>query len=40
VDERHQPESIDVSKDAVTLTYGDGYVAQFDLVSLRQGCPC
>ena len=41
VDERQQPESIDVSKDAaVTVTYLDGYVAQFDLVSLRQGCPC
>ena len=41
MDERQQPESIDVSKDtAVTVTYLDGYVAQFDLVSLRQGCPC
>jgi len=41
VDERHQPESINVSKDsAVTVTYLDGYVAQFELVSLRQGCPC
>ncbi|MBA3287481.1 MAG: DUF971 domain-containing protein [Acidimicrobiia bacterium] len=41
MDERHQPESIDVAKDAaVTVTYLDGYVARFDLVSLRQGCPC
>ena len=41
MDERQQPESVDVSKDtAVTVTYLDGYVAQFDLVSLRQGCPC
>jgi DUF971 family protein len=41
VDERHQPKSIDVAKeDGVTVTYYDGYVAQFDLVSLRQGCPC
>jgi DUF971 family protein len=41
VDEHHQPESINVSKDrAVTVTYLDGYVAQFELVSLRQGCPC
>ena len=32
--------SIDVVKDAeVTATYPDGYVAEFDLVSLRQGCP-
>jgi prepilin-type processing-associated H-X9-DG protein len=41
VDDRHQPESIDVAKDAaVTVTYLDGYVAQFDLMSLRKGCPC
>ena len=41
VDEHRQPESIDVSKDsAVTVTYLDGYVARFELVSLRQGCPC
>ena len=41
MDEHHQPESIDVSKDsAVTVTYLDGYVARFELVSLRQGCPC
>jgi DUF971 family protein len=41
VDERHQPQSIDVAKEVgVTVTYYDGYVAQFDLVSLRQGCPC
>ena len=24
----------------MTVTYLDGYVAQFDPVSLRQGCPC
>jgi len=41
VDERHQPQSIDVAKEVgVTVTYYDGYVAQFDLVDLRQGCPC
>ena len=41
MDERHQPESIDVAKDAgVTVTYRDGHVARFDLVSLRRGCPC
>jgi DUF971 family protein len=41
VDERHQAESIDVSRDAeVSVTYADGYVAQFDLETLRQGCPC
>jgi hypothetical protein len=41
VNDRHQTESIDVAKDAAaTVTYLDGYVAQFDLVRLRQGCPC
>ena len=24
----------------MTVTFSDGYVAQFDLLSLRQGCPC
>ena len=24
----------------MTVTYYDGYVARFDLVGLRQGCPC
>ena len=41
MDERHQTQSIDVAKEVgVTVTYDDGYVAQFDLVTLRQGCPC
>ena len=35
------PQSIDIAKDVgVTMTYDDGYVAQFDLVTLRQRCPC
>ncbi len=41
VDERDQPESIDVDKnDGVTLTFLDGHVARFDLMRLRLGCPC
>ena len=41
MDEHHQPVSIDISKDTnVRVTYPDGYVAQFDLLSLRKGCPC
>ena len=41
MDERHQAQSIDVAKEVgVTVTFYDGYVAQFDLVTLRQGCPC
>jgi len=41
VDERYEPAKIDVDRETgVTLTYLDGLVAQFDLLALRQGCPC
>ncbi len=41
MDERYEPATIDVARDeSVTLTYLDGHVAQFDLWSLRRGCPC
>ncbi len=41
MDERNEPESIDVARDeSVTVTYLDGEVARFDLVSLRRACPC
>ena len=41
VDERYEPKSIDVDKqESVTLTYLDGFVARFDLPTLRRGCPC
>jgi DUF971 family protein len=41
VDERFEPARIDVARDeAVTVTFGDGCVARFDLETLRQGCPC
>lgn len=41
MDDRYRPESIEVSKDIeLSVTYQDGYVARFDLVPLRQGCPC
>jgi DUF971 family protein len=41
VDERSEPRSIDVVRDeGVTLTYLDGYAADFDLVTLRRACPC
>ena len=40
-DERFEAEGIDVVRDeGVTITFADGYVAAFDLVTLRQGCPC
>lgn len=41
MDERFEPAQIDVARDeAVTVTFGDGCVARFDLKTLRQGCPC
>ena len=41
VDERYQPETIDVDKEAgVTFKFLDGRVARFDLMRLRLGCPC
>jgi hypothetical protein len=41
VDDRYEPVNIDVERDkSVTLAYVDGYVVGFDLVMLRQGCPC
>jgi DUF971 family protein len=41
MDERHQAQSIDVAKEVgVTVTFYDGYIARFDLLSLRQDCPC
>lgn len=40
-EERFEPKTIDVERDAgVTITYYDGYVARFDLLTLRHGCPC
>jgi ATP-binding protein involved in chromosome partitioning len=41
VDERHQPASTDVKRDTgITITYADGYVAEFDLMTLRMACAC
>lgn len=41
MDERYQPESIDVDRNAgVTFSFLDGHVARFDLMRLRLGCPC
>lgn len=39
--DRYEPELIDVKRDeGVSITFLDGHVARFDLVTLRQGCPC
>ncbi|HEY9557228.1 MAG TPA: DUF971 domain-containing protein [Acidimicrobiales bacterium] len=41
MDERNEPQTIDVDKErSVTITYLDGFVAEFDLPTLRRGCPC
>lgn len=41
MDEKYEPVTIDVARDeGVTMTFLDGHVAHFDLLSLRQGCPC
>ena len=41
VDERYEPAEVDVVRDeGVTVTFADGYVARFDLMTLRLGCPC
>jgi DUF971 family protein len=41
VDDRYEPETIDVARDeGVTVTYLDGEVARFDLMRLRLSCPC
>ena len=40
-DDRHEPGSIDVDRaEAVTIEFLDGEVARFELLELRQGCPC
>ncbi len=41
VDPRYQPGPIDVQRaTGVTITFEDGYVASFDLMTLRLGCAC
>lgn len=41
VDERYEVSAIDVAREeGVTVTFVDGHVARFDLVTLRQSCPC
>jgi ATP-binding protein involved in chromosome partitioning len=41
MDDLYEPEKIDVARDAgVTITFHDGFVADFDLVTLRHACPC
>src|SRR5258708_33902294 len=41
MDDRYEPGNIDVVRDeGVTITFQDGYVVAFDLVTLRDPCPC
>jgi DUF971 family protein len=38
---RYEPSGIEVTRDqGVAITFVDGYVAEFDLLTLRNGCPC
>jgi len=41
VDDRFEPATVDVVREeGVAIHFDDGYVARFDLVTLRRGCPC
>ncbi len=41
MEDRYEPATIDVVRDeGVTMTFLDGHVAHFDLLTLRRGCPC
>ncbi len=41
MEEKYEPATIDVARDeGITMTFLDGHVARFDLLRLRQGCPC
>jgi len=41
VDDRYEPDTVEVVRDeGVTITFVDGYVLDFDLLTLRTGCPC
>jgi DUF971 family protein len=41
VDDQYEPATVDVVRDeGVTIEFVDGYVARFDLLTLRRGCPC
>lgn len=39
--DRYEPASIEVVRDQrVTIVFHDGFVAEFDIETLRDGCPC
>ena len=41
MEDRFEPEKIDVARDeGVTISFHDGYIVHFDLVTLRHACPC
>ncbi len=41
MDERYEPKLTEVKRDeGVTITFHDDHVAHFDLLTLRQNCPC
>jgi DUF971 family protein len=41
MDDRYEPSAIEVVRDkGVTITFDDGFVVEFDLMTLRLACPC
>ena len=41
VEDRYEAVDIDVKRtEGVTVTFADNFVAEFNLVTLRLGCPC
>jgi prepilin-type processing-associated H-X9-DG protein len=41
MDDQYEPTTVDVVRDeGVTITFLDGHVARFDLLTLRCNCPC
>ena len=41
MDDRYDLVDLDVQRSSgITATYADSYVASFELVELRLGCPC
>jgi DUF971 family protein len=41
MDPRHEPADVTVTRDkGIVIVYADDYVAEFDLMTVRLGCPC
>jgi prepilin-type processing-associated H-X9-DG protein len=41
MEDRYEPATIDVKRDeGVSITFLDGHVSRFELLTLRRNCPC